>query len=387
MQIVYIYPHYAKKAGTERMLIDKMNWLTSQGHHVVALSYEQGNHPFAFSLSPSVECVDLNVRFFPLYQMSIIKRLFMLFIKRKVLRKALETFLYEHKPDLIICTTYTPFVIRMLGRLCPSMNIPFVIESHVSCFSNSMTYKFRHRPIIHFFTTLFDNWTLGNVSRANLLIALTKGDASEWQRYIDRILVIPNPLPFYPKNVTLHDVCRHRILCVGRLHEQKGFDMLIDAFAMVAHQCPEWHIDIIGEGSEKTMLEEKISRCQLKNRISLCPLTDSISDEYMQSDFFVLSSRYEGFALVLLEAMSCGIPCVAFNCKYGPEDVIEDGVDGLLVEDGNIKALSEKMLWMITHKKERKEMGIRARQSVARYKKENVMKEWESAYLSVLDSK
>jgi glycosyltransferase involved in cell wall biosynthesis len=85
--------------------------------------------------------------------------------------------------------------------------------------------------------------------------------------------------------------------------------------------------------------------------------------------------------------MSCGIPCVAFNCKYGPEDIIEDGVDGLLVEGGNVRALAEKMLWMITHEKQRLEMGKRARQSVARYSKEVVMKEWERVYLSVLDSK
>ena len=367
------------------MLIDKMNWLVGRGHQVVALSYEQGDHPFAFALSPSVERIDLNVRFFPLYQMSIIKRFFISFMKRKALQKALKEFFFEHKPDLIICTSYTPFVIRMLAKLCPSLSIPFVVESHVSCFSNSMAYKYRRHPILHFLATIFDKWMLGVVSHASLLIALTKGDATEWRRYTDKLLVIPNPLTFYPTSILSHDHCRHRILCVGRLHEQKGFDMLVDAFAMIAHQCPEWHVDIIGEGSEKTMLEEKISNCLLKDKITLRPLTDSISDEYQQSDFFVLSSRYEGFCLVLVEAMSCGIPCVAFKCKYGPEDIIENGVDGLLVEDGNIKALSEKLLWMITHEKERLEMGIRARLSVVRYKKENVMKEWESAYLSVLE--
>lgn len=387
MRIVYVFPHYAKKAGTERMLIEKMNWLAGQGHHVVAMSYEQGDHPFAFALSPRVERVDLNVRFFPLYRMPRIKRVLLSYLKRKTLKNALSTFLCEHKPDLVVCTTYTPFVIRMLGRLCPSMNIPYVVESHVSCFSNCLAYKYSHYRILYFLASLYDKWMLGNISRAKLLVALTNGDVSEWRRYTDKLFVIPNPLSYYPKSVLSHLDCHHRILCVGRLHEQKGFDMLIDAFAMIADQCPEWTIDIFGEGSEKDLLEKRIARYNLEGRININSPTDYIYEEYQRSDFFVLSSRYEGFGLVLVEAMSCGIPCVAFNCKYGPEDIIEDGVDGLLVEGGNVRALAEKMLWMITHEKERLEMGKRARQSVARYRKEVVMKEWERAYLSVLDSK
>ena len=167
MRIVYVFPHYAKKAGTERMLIEKMNWLAGQGHHVVAMSYEQGDHPFAFALSPRVERVDLNVRFFPLYRMPRIKRVLLSYLKRKTLKNALSTFLCEHKPDLVVCTTYTPFVIRMLGRLCPSMNIPYVVESHVSCFSNCLAYKYSHYRILYFLASLYDKWMLGNMVRCD----------------------------------------------------------------------------------------------------------------------------------------------------------------------------------------------------------------------------
>jgi glycosyltransferase involved in cell wall biosynthesis len=221
---------------------------------------------------------------------------------------------------------------------------------------------------------------LGRVAKADLLVVLTKGDASDWRIYTKKILVIPNPVTNYPKSVLPHDGSGHRILCVGRLHEQKGFDLLIDAFAMIAHQCPEWKIDIFGEGSDKEFLEVKIRNVNLDSRIVINRPTDNIYNEYQHSEFFVLSSRYEGFALVMAEAMSCGIPCVAFKCKYGPEEVIDDGDNGVLVENGNVEELAQKILWMINHVEERLRMGENARVVMRQYELNSIMSNWLSLF-------
>ena len=119
-----------------------------------------------------------------------------------------------------------------------------------------------------------------------------------------------------------------------------------------------------------------ISNYHLESRITINPSTSDIYSEYYQSDFLVLASRYEGYPLVLNEAMSCSLPCVAFRCKYGPEDAIVHGDNGLLVANGDTTKLAESILWLINHDEERLLMGDKARLSSARYKKDIIMKEW-----------
>jgi glycosyltransferase involved in cell wall biosynthesis len=145
---------------------------------------------------------------------------------------------------------------------------------------------------------------------------------------------------------------------------------------MISNQCPEWHVDIFGIGDEKQHLIDRIKYKKMQNKIFIHPATPKIYEEYSRSDFFVLSSRFEGLPLVLIEAMSSGLPCLSFRCKYGPEDIIEDGKNGILVEDGNIQQLAEKILWMCNHEKERNIMGIQARKTSEKYKKENIMPKW-----------
>ena len=119
-----------------------------------------------------------------------------------------------------------------------------------------------------------------------------------------------------------------------------------------------------------------IAQYRLENRIAILPPTKDIYIEYQKSDFYVLSSQHEGFGMVLIEAMSCGTPCLAYNCDYGPREIIDDGITGLLVEDGNIEQLAQKMLWMIEHSEERIRMGERARETIKKYDINTIMQNW-----------
>jgi len=115
----------------------------------------------------------------------------------------------------------------------------------------------------------------------------------------------------------------------------------------------------------------------LENTINIMPFSHNIYEEYLKSSIFVLSSRYEGFGLVLIEAMSCGLPCVAFDCPHGPSDIIRDKEDGLIVENGNVEALANAICWMIEHNDERKTMGRKAKENVKRYSLDVIMSQWD----------
>ena len=161
------------------------------------------------------------------------------------------------------------------------------------------------------------------------------------------------------------------------------FDHLIKAFAVIADKYPQWRLDIYGGGSCKDNLLSLITDQHLENQISILPPTSNIYAEYQDSDFYVLSSHHEGLGMVLMEAMACGIPCVAYNCDYGPKVLITDSI-GILVEESNIYKLADAMLWMIEHPQERKEMGKRARKAVGKYEKEKIMHTWEELFNSLL---
>lgn len=378
MKIVYILKSFALTAGVERVMADKMNWLANAGYELMLITYEQGNHPWAFQLHSSVRHIDLNTRFFELDKKSLIKKFFLLRQMRKTFRFHLQALIDEFKPDLIIFTTYSIKLVDII--LTIRSNAYKIIESHVACYTIKKSYDYRHNIVLRSIAKLYDNTMLNKAANADCLVTLTNGDAADWNHYVSNTIVIPNPVTHIPQDILHHNGSGRRIICVGRLHEQKGFDLLINSFKLIADRCPDWIIDIYGDGPDKAKLLSTIQEKNLQERIFLKTPTPNIYNEYLHSEFLVLSSRYEGYPLVLNEAMSCGIPCVAFRCKYGPEDAIEDGVNGLLAENGNIDDLANKILWMIMHTEERLRMGIRARETSLNYDIQSIMNKWTDLF-------
>lgn len=373
-KIVYILKSFALKAGVERVMSDKMNELAARGYDVTLITYEQGRHPHAFPLHPSVHHVDLDTRFLEIMRYGLLRRMPMMKRLRRQFRSRLQAALDDIQPQVLVVSTCSIKLMDIIFSVHTDAHR--IIESHAPCYSVKKSFYYRNNIFLRTVARWYDDWMLGQARKADAVVTLTQGDAKEWNRYTSKTYVIPNPVTAYPQVVKRHDGSGRRIICAGRLNFEKRYDRMIDAFARVADQCPEWHVDIFGEGDDKAALQEKIRHHHLEHRIRINAPTSDIYTEYQNSEFFVLSSQYEGFGLVLVESMSCGIPCVAFRCKYGPEDIIDDGINGLLVEDGNVTELAEKIRWMATHTEERLRMGLKAREDVRRYERNAIMQQW-----------
>jgi glycosyltransferase involved in cell wall biosynthesis len=152
--------------------------------------------------------------------------------------------------------------------------------------------------------------------------------------------------------------------------------LLIDAWAQVAPRHPDWVLRIYGDGGLRSDLQAQVDRLDITETCRLEPTSSDIAEKYADSSIFVLSSRYEGFGMVLTEAMACGLPVVSFDCPCGPKDIIRDREDGLLVANGNIQELAASIEYMITHDGERKQMAKQALVNVQRFQMEEVSQAW-----------
>ena len=221
------------------------------------------------------------------------------------------------------------------------------------------------------------NSLVKNLKRLDKFVVLTEEDSNNWTE-LNNIVVIPDPLTFSSSSYS--SLTEKRVIAVGRYVYQKGFDLLIQSWSIVEKECPDWSLTIIGQGNrleyESLMDEIHVDR----SRCKLMGPTDTIQDEYMKSSLLVMSSRFEGFGMVLVEAMACGLPVISFDCPCGPKDIIQDHIDGILVENGNVEKLAEAIIMMIQHPDVRKEMAIKAIENVHRFKIDKIAEQWKSLF-------
>ena len=377
MKLIYIAPMLHPVGGLERTIADKANFLSAAGHEVLLLTYAQGQEKIFYTLDSRVRHQDMGCPMHYIYRFPFYRRGMVYFERRRLFRQRFQQVLTDFRPDTIVITIpNTEDFIRDMVSIARQLGVRIVIESHLASHFHLVGKPFTERLMCKLFPSH------KALRQADLLVALTEHDAQYWRKIVKNVRVIPNPLTSCPSPLSSHLSSHgsHRIIAVGRLFEQKRFDRLVNAFSQLASNRPDWSLDIFGEGPLHQQLQEQIDRLHLSERVRIQAPTHQIFEEYRRSDLFVLSSDFEGFGLVIIEAMACGLPVVATNCPYGPSEIIEDGKTGLLAQL-DVATLAAKMEWLITHDAERRQMGQAAQQAVARYRLDRVMPEWEKAYL------
>jgi len=214
-------------------------------------------------------------------------------------------------------------------------------------------------------------------------IILTLSNMNEWNGR--NVQVIPNSLGFFPEKAS--SVTNKSVIAVGSHSFNKGYDLLLQSWSIVNKRFPEWKLNIFGKYDTDNTFILMSEKMNLSDSITFYKPTQDILNKYLESSVMVVSSRSEGFGMVLIEAMACGLPCVSFDCPYGPSDIITDGDDGFLVENGNTDAFAERIMQLIEDETLRKKMGAAAKENVKRFMPENIISQWDKLFKELVNGK
>lgn len=373
MKIIYCTHSTCNPGGMERVLSNKVRYLVEElGWNVSVVTTDQkGRKPF-YDFPADVKMTDLGIN----YSDDNCKNVFLKisgYLRRRRRHKALLTkLLYAEKPDIVV-------------SLYPSESsfIPDIKDGSKKVLELHYCKFFRLQYGRTGLLGMIDRWRTKQderiVSRFDRFVVLTKEDRRYWGN-IPNICVIPNAA--LNVGTRFSDVSSKRVIAVGRLDYQKGFDRLIDAWNIVAKnaQLADWTLDIFGQGEWHDRLYDMIISYGLQERVRINKPVKDIWSEYIGSSLLVMSSNYEGFPMVMIEAMACGLPVVAFDFKCGPKDIIDDGINGLIAENGNVADLAEKLVSIMADEPCRKFMSANARKIIDRYSEETVMNMWVNLF-------
>lgn len=352
MKIIYTIEDISVKGGAEKIITQKANSLaTEYGHDVLIVSIFQDERPVSYPLAKGVRLISLNIPFVAKNSNAICKninRIRMLLCLIKRFQKVADA----EQPDIIFFTLG-------LGALL----LPFCHTQAKKVYESHLARQFT--PYHRLFYPM--------ERCADTIVCLTHGDAQNYKR-AKHVCVIPNFIE-QPKHSVADYSCK-KAIAVGRLEDQKGFDILIDCWRRVAEQHPDWHLDIYGEGPHHDKLQEQIDLLRLNDHITLCGRSNSIMYVYPEYSLHIMSSRYEGQPMTLIEAQACGLASVVFDFKFGASDIVRNGHNGIIVPQGDNKAFCEALCSMMNSEDKRKEYGHNALEMGKQYFKNNVFSKW-----------
>lgn len=375
MKIVYFIEGTFNSGGIERIVTDKANWLASKGHDVTIITTDQNGRPDFFPLK-GVKRIDFDLMYAKKFN-NVFKDCF----RRKSLIKKetalIKALIRKLNPDIMIST------FRYENNILPKLRD----RSHKICeihFQKFYRLKRKRKGlywIIDRFLTYQDEQ---QAKKFEKMICLTEEDKENWKN-LNNIEAIPN---FIENKTTIPAKLENKkMIAVGRLVPEKGFDRLINAWSIVKENHPDWELNIYGEGYLRNILTDQINNLGLEKVVYLRSPVKNIYEKYLESSGLIITSHHEGFGLVIVEAMEAGLPVVSFDFQCGPKDLIDDGVNGIIVKNGDVQALADAICKLIESPELRKKMGEASFKIAKKFYKEEIMPKWENLFLNLHNNK
>ena len=370
MKIVYCIAGTYNSGGMERVLANKANYLARKGYEIVIITTDQRNRCSFFAFDARISFYDLEVNYEENNGGTFLDKLVHYPFKQIKHKRRLTKLLMQLKADIVISMFCNEA--SFLWKIKDGSRK--ILEVH---FCRYKRLQLERKGVWKLADSFRNRMDIRTVRKYDHFVVLTKEDERYWED-VPRITVIPNMLSFsFTEPASLSN---KKVIAVGRYDYQKGFDYLIDAWAIVNKHQPEWVLEIIGGGEWKSRLQKQIDESGLQDCICLNAPTSDIEEEYRQASMLVMSSRYEGFGMVLVEAQSAGLPVISFTCKCGPRDIITDGMDGFLVAEKDVAGLANTMLCLMQDEKMRRSMGMAAMKNSRRFSETAVMGQWEELF-------
>ncbi|RGR89744.1 glycosyltransferase family 4 protein [Phocaeicola plebeius] len=376
MKIIYCTHSTCNPGGMERVLLNKVTYLSQlPGWKVAVVTTDQHQRPPFYPFPEKVRMTDLGINYSEDNGKGAWKKITGYLRKRKEHKRKLTALLLKEKPDIVV--SLYPSESSFIPDIKDGSKK--VLELHYCKF---FRLQYGRKGLLGWIDKLRTRQDEQIVRCFDKFVVLTNEDRGYWGN-LPNIEVIPNAAMHVSDAYS--DVMNKRVIAVGRLDYQKGFDRLVQAWQLVRHtgKFTDWKLDIFGQGEWREMLQQMIDKAELQDSVRLNRPTKQIGEEYVKSDMLVMSSNYEGFPMVMIEAMACGLPVVSFDYKCGPKDIIQPGINGLLVPNGDIQALADAMMKVMEDEAYRKMLSLNARKVVDTYSEQAVMSQWIRLFTSI----
>lgn len=373
-KIVYCTPALYSAGGTERVVSVKANYFADVlGYDVTVIVTEGKNGNSFFPLSDKVEVINLGINFEELWNISFVKKVLLYLKKQRKYKKSLTNELLRIRPDITITTLRRE--INFINEI-PDGSIK-IGEQHLS----RTNYRKIDARFSKFYEISFFRWwkdrVVTSLAKLDRLVVLTSDAASEWPE-LTNITMIPDPLPIKVNNHS--PLSAKRVVTIGRYSYEKGYDLLLRVWSIVEKKCTDWQLDVFAMGDPtpyvKIMDELSIDkkRCHLNSSVV------DVESEYINSSILVQPSRTEGFGLVLVEAMACGLPVISFDCENGPRSIINEGEDGFLISPLDVESFADRLVQLMNDDKLRKVIGENGQRKSQFYRIDSVGRQWKQLF-------